>query len=342
MSIRRTTIALSLLGILVAAPQAAQADKETSIEIYKKGKKKYNLGDFAEAIPLFKQAYDEFEAPAYLYNIAQAYRQLDDCKKALFFYERFLAEKPGSSQEATIQGYVKTLKGECGDSASDPGALNEIDEPVKKPDGTESDDEVAVSNDSASADTSTTSTTVRKPALDTESGPLVAATAELGPAFFNIGEVVVPVSGTLRLGGAYSMKMGDISIEPGLSILLSNMAYEEAAGDSSLLFTSAFANVAASIPVASALRVGGELGLGLFRYGSLAQGNPFSTGGMEVDGATTSFGLRVGVTAEYSFSEALGFSLSPGYSYAGAGDELASDIGSISNFQLLGGVRYRL
>ena len=67
-----------------------------------------------------------------LYNIAQAYRQLNNCEKSLFFYERFLAEKPGSDQEATIKGYVLELKSECGAETSDGAVITEVDDPIKK------------------------------------------------------------------------------------------------------------------------------------------------------------------------------------------------------------------
>ncbi len=108
----------------------ALADKDASLATYAKGKREYNLGNFAEAIVAFKAAYKEYEAPAYLYNIAQSYRQLKNCKDALFFYQRYLTEDPNSKQASVIRGYVKELTAECGSPDSPPETTTETKDAV--------------------------------------------------------------------------------------------------------------------------------------------------------------------------------------------------------------------
>ncbi len=347
MQLRTALATATLFGLLSAAAAPSYADKDSSVEIYKRAKKKYNLGDFEQAIVLFKQAYDEFEAPAYLYNIAQAYRQLNNCPKALFFYERFLAEKPGSDQEATIKGYVTELRAECGTESTDPGVITEVDDPIKKPGGGttvaegQEGNETGGNTSNTSGDTGGGSAKIVKPiVIDEPRGPLVVASAEVGIALFQMGDVAVPVSPSLRLGAAYPISTGTLALEAGIAVVLSNMSYQEAMGDSSVLFSSYLVNARASYALSSLLRVGGELGIGLFRFASVEAGNPFTTNSSKEDAATT-VALRIGASAQYALSEDMDLSLSPAFEYAGAHEALAADIGSVTNVQLLGGLRYR-
>ena len=342
MIILRTALALAASSALLAAPlSSAFADKDKSVEIYKSAKKKYNLGEFEAAIALFKEAYDEFEAPAYLYNIAQAYRQLGNCKKSLFFYERFLAEKPGSDQEATIKGYVAELESECGEESSDAKMITEVDDPIKKPPppAPELGETGAVPASTVSAKTSGGAVTAG-PITDEPRGPLVVASAEVGLALFQMGEVSTPVAPTLRIGAAYPVLEGALRVDVGVNLLLSTMSYREAMGDSSVLFSSYLLNAGASYGLSEVLRIGGDVGVGLFRFAGVESGNPFTAGSSAQD-AHTSVALRLGASAQYALSEDMLLSLSPAFSYAGAHDELASDIGAVTNLQILTGVRYR-
>src|SRR5882762_11185944 len=75
----------------------ALAEPRTPEEWYKEGETQYNLGNFDRAADAFKQGFAlepvDSKKPAYLYNVAQAYRQANKCKDAAFFYKRYLALK---------------------------------------------------------------------------------------------------------------------------------------------------------------------------------------------------------------------------------------------------------
>ena len=62
--------------------------------MWEKEGRRNTVGNFDQAAESFKKAFEtesvESKKPAYLYNVAQAYRQGKDCKKAQFFYKRFL------------------------------------------------------------------------------------------------------------------------------------------------------------------------------------------------------------------------------------------------------------
>lgn len=85
---RAVVVAFALCSSLPAF-----ADEATARRDFDAGERAYNLGDFNKAVELFKKAYEEWPEPAFLFNIAQTYRQAGDCKQALFFYKRFLALK---------------------------------------------------------------------------------------------------------------------------------------------------------------------------------------------------------------------------------------------------------
>ena len=83
-----------VVGLTVALWSAtAFADEASARKKYDAGERAYNLGEFHKAVELFKEAYADWPEPAFLFNIAQTYRQAGDCKQALFFYKRFLALK---------------------------------------------------------------------------------------------------------------------------------------------------------------------------------------------------------------------------------------------------------
>lgn len=78
---------------------SAFADEVSARKTYDAGERAYNLGDFQKAVTLFKQAYEDWPEPAFLFNIAQTYRQAGDCKQAVFFYKRYLSLKLNDSKK---------------------------------------------------------------------------------------------------------------------------------------------------------------------------------------------------------------------------------------------------
>jgi tetratricopeptide (TPR) repeat protein len=99
--------ALAFAGTLTAAA----ADPAKAKQLYDDGEKSYNLGQFDKAIELFTKAYEEWPEPAFLFNIAQAYRQSGNCKQALFFYKRFLSLKENDSKKPIKPEVKKDVEG---------------------------------------------------------------------------------------------------------------------------------------------------------------------------------------------------------------------------------------
>ncbi len=340
--IRKSILLPSLLLCFSVAMPDAHADKDASKVHYAEAKKKYNLGEFDEAIELFKKAYSEHAAPAYLYNIAQAYRQSGNCPKALFFYERFLAEKPGLSQEGAIRGYVEALRKECPDDGSNVGALNEVDDPVAKPAPSaksEPSKQPHVADSAPEPKGDAEPTRVSKVAAVPRE-PLVRLGVEGGLAMVDMGDVITPATPELAVAANYIHALGSVELRAGARVALQNMPYEAMDGTANMRLTHYQATLGAAYPLGDALRVGGDVAVGMLGISDLEVGNPFSLGAAERAGDSAfAFGLRAEV--EYALASSIGLSGGLRYGTASVGENFAEDIASIGTLSVLGGARYR-
>ena len=108
-----------LFGALLLSTRLAWAgDPTTSDGWYEVGQTHFTLGEFDKAVDAFKKGFeletDDEKKPAYLYNIAQAYRQANDCKNSVFFYKRFIAMKANDAKKplkpelrTEVEGWIK-------------------------------------------------------------------------------------------------------------------------------------------------------------------------------------------------------------------------------------------
>lgn len=349
------------LALTLGAP-GVLADPETSRTLYQAGKRKYQLGDYDRAITLFKQAYEEQPAPAYLYNIAQAYRLEGNCPQALAYYRKFLAAKPDGALGGRVKGYITELEAKCKAAESDaakpptpesPGAGAGEAEAKAQPGSTDagaapeaggqpegSGVRVADAGEGEAASAGAAAQ-IEKPATAPPGPRFIAASAEGGVALFDLGDVVVPASPTLRLFAGYPLSLGPISLEPGVGVELSTMAYDDTAGDSTAMFATFVVGAQARMEVVSRLSVGVDGGVGLLRFSDLDEGNPFTEGGAARDGAASSLAVRAGLSAEYDVGMGLAAALTPGFVWASRTDDLREPISSITRLELLAGVRYR-
>ena len=95
---------LVLIAVLAAATRAyAEPDAKA---LYAEGEKLYSAGRYLDAAEKFRTAYEVDPDPAYLFNVAQAYRFGDDCTKAADFYHRFLAKVPAPPNEAKVRAWA--------------------------------------------------------------------------------------------------------------------------------------------------------------------------------------------------------------------------------------------
>ncbi len=120
------------------------------------------------------------------------------------------------------------------------------------------------------------------------------------------------------------------------------MGYDHSDGDATVTFTTALAGATTTYPLSDKIRAGGDLGLGLFRFSGLKMGNPFIAGSAEQSGAVNAFAMRLAAVAEYDIGNGLAAAFAPAYVIAVGASGLREEVSSISRFELMFGVRYRL
>jgi tetratricopeptide (TPR) repeat protein len=97
-------IAASSLGSVASAD-----DKETARREFLEGTRRYDLNEFGPALEAFKRAYMAYEDPAFLFNIAQCYRQLGDKPNAASFYRSYLRKVPDAPNREDVSATIATL-----------------------------------------------------------------------------------------------------------------------------------------------------------------------------------------------------------------------------------------
>jgi len=94
-----------------AQPTSPQAAEEEAKAKYQAGKQAFRLGEYDEAIELWKEAYRLKDNPAFLFNIGLAYREKGDLPRAVQFLENYLKDAPANaSNRAEVEARVKELK----------------------------------------------------------------------------------------------------------------------------------------------------------------------------------------------------------------------------------------
>lgn len=108
----RAALASVTAAIVIAttAHAAFAEDKAAARAAYAEGTKYYDLNNFEAALKSFEKAYWNYEEPAFLYNIAQCYRQLDRKQDAVKFYRSYLRKVPDAPNRADVERTIATLE----------------------------------------------------------------------------------------------------------------------------------------------------------------------------------------------------------------------------------------
>lgn len=370
--------ALLASALLLAARLAAAAPPPTTAEgWYSEGQTQYTLGNFDKAVEAFKKGFEletvEQNKPAYLYNIAQAYRQANDCKNAVFFYKRFLALKANDTvkplapeRKAEVDGWVKDGEA-CIKQQEDlrkgtpDGTVKPGDDGARKPD-------VTTTNPPQTGGNPTTTTTAAKPSdqhvatVTTDAGangnvgiiaPAPAAAPHLlslrvlgGATIVSAGDLKFPTQATGTLLAGYPLAINDkLSIEVGVALQYTPVPFDDMAGASvtGTMF-GAMANGGLRYAVAPKIGVRGDLGLGALVFSGLdATGNPFTQGGVGATGALTMFHARVAASADYLINDNLAVTLTPiAFGYSPAKSGFKDGISSLTSIDFMIGLGYRM
>ena len=109
---------LGLVGSVAAQPTPAQ-DEEAKAR-FTKGKTLIATGKFADAYREFEAGYQASPRPAFLFNMGEAARGMNDVPKARAAYEKFLAAEPNGPLADTARKRISELGPRIGPEAPPP------------------------------------------------------------------------------------------------------------------------------------------------------------------------------------------------------------------------------
>jgi hypothetical protein len=364
----RTLVLGSLLVPMLALAQPKSAD-----DWYKEGETQYNLGEFDKAADAFKQGYAletvESKKAAYLYNVAQAYRQGGKCKDSAFFYKRYLSlkdqdtAKPLSAQKRTevehfisdMEACAKSLEANAKktpDSTIPPGGSGDTGGSATptRPDttagaGSGSGKTVADNSDDGSdsddSDDNSVSAAVFPPPK------VLSARFEGGAAKISAGDLDVPIQASFGLIGGYPVFVQDkLEIDAGAAITFTPVPFQNTMtmAKKNASMTTVLADAGATYLVAPRIGLRADVGVGALIFGGISDaGNPFTDMGAPTSGALTMLAVRAGVSADYAITPNIYATVAPfAFTYSPAKSGLRSDIKSLTRMDFMVGVGYRM
>jgi tetratricopeptide (TPR) repeat protein len=113
-SLRVLTVAACLLaGPALRAAEPAAIPHAVDDEVGRHatlGQRHLEHGRYQEAIAEFRRAYELRADPRFLFDIAEAYRQMGIVERALFFYDRYLAGLPDAPDRDEVESKMAELE----------------------------------------------------------------------------------------------------------------------------------------------------------------------------------------------------------------------------------------
>jgi hypothetical protein len=359
---RKICIAILLL------PALAWAEPKTASDWYNEGENQYNLGAFDKAVDAFKQGFAlesvEGKKAAYLFNIAQSYRMANDCKNAFFFYKRFLAVKENDPKPLSpkmrkdVQDRINDLEA-CAHQADaiskkppnnlrpdDPGSDNKPATPADDPAHKEPGKTVAVAGEHGGEDDKGGEPETH--AVHPARPHVFMARVIGGGSKLSAGDTAIPVQAAFVVNAGYPISLSDkLMIDVGAAFSFTPVPYTNAmtqttpAENKTAQFFGLMANAGITYEVAPKIGIRGDLGLGALLIGNIS--NSLFTDMQPTSGTLAMFHVRVGLSAEYAVTPNFIVTVpSLAFSYSPPKDGLADDIKSITGFDFMLGVSYRL
>jgi hypothetical protein len=108
---RMLAIFAVMVLVLVAPGRAHADDDQQARDLFTQGNTFFDLGQFDKAIDAWQKGYQLKNDAGFLYNIAQAYRVMENAEKAIFFYKRYLANYPPKAHNrAEVEQKIEALQ----------------------------------------------------------------------------------------------------------------------------------------------------------------------------------------------------------------------------------------
>jgi hypothetical protein len=300
---RRSEIVAGLAAVAVAvlagadtSLRAQPAVDDEATPLFERGARLYSKGSYDEAIAEFEKAYQVAPSPILLFNIAQCHRHLGNKERALFFYHRYLEQKPRAPNRADVERHIAELDAAVEEErqANERLAASRV-HVVPRP-------QVVAASEPEPGDVRPPSWVVAAygaPAwvgfagrdLDTGSAVLFSATLA--------GSYVFPTRGPeLRVGA-----QGSFSLLP--------FTNGDTGGRETSLLWGGLVTGSCLFRASPHLKLGGGGGAGVLWWSGLRTGNPFTVDGGASTGPVPLPTLEVGLRLEYEVERRWFFALAP-------------------------------
>jgi tetratricopeptide (TPR) repeat protein len=107
---KKLIVVMVAVWAVTAVPLQAQANDAEAKEAYKKGRALYKAGKYAEAVVELKRAYALKPHPSLLRYMGDTYYKLNDARKAIEHYKKYLKEAPQAADKEKVEGKVRQLE----------------------------------------------------------------------------------------------------------------------------------------------------------------------------------------------------------------------------------------
>lgn len=352
---KRTWRLLFCASVLV--PVLASAEPRTAEEWYNEGETHYNLGDFDRAAEAFKQGYAvesvESKKAAYLYNVAQAYRQGKRCKDAVFFYKRYLSLKDQDTvkplraeRRAEIERWIAELQA-CEKEQAAALAQARSRSAAKTKARLPAQSNGSAGGQSDGSDSGGSGDENGDDGDDDEPSAPHRLSLRIGGGVgkIHIGPRNVPVQATFALFAGYPIAAGErLRIEVGVAGTLAPLPYAIDAVSKTALLSSALGDVGLTYQVTSRFGIRADAGAGVLIFSNMGErGNPFTIGAAPTTGALTMFAVRGALAVDFAITRNIAAIVTPlAFSYSPPKDGLLEEIASIYRFDFMVGLGFLL
>ncbi len=351
---RMLAIFAVIVMVLVAPGRAHADDAQQARDLFTQGNTFFDVGQFDKAIDAWQKGYQLKNDAGFLYNIAQAYRVMENAEKAIFFYKRYLANYPPKAHNrAEVEQKIEALQKQL----QQPDQAKQIPPPGPLGPGNP-----VPSTNPPPADTtppppsSWTGVTAPPSGTPTTATGDVAATAGIAP-----GETYVPprridlgaaigfdtwasgVQGSaapsfaLTLAGGYTFGATTSTVRFRLGLLFGYTFLQET--DSKDSFTSFLIDPTVEFRLAERVRLDVDLGIGVLSIGGLNANSALLANSMvTVKGTQALSEIRIGAGVEYQLTPMVALFAWPAIANSPKKQYFHADI---SRVELLAGVVFR-
>jgi hypothetical protein len=171
---------------------------------------------------------------------------------------------------------------------------------------------------------------------------MISARITGGGTKLTTGDFNVPVQATVAVLAGYPIPIDDrLTVEAGAAFTYTPVPFEMGMQSKSAHLIGLMANGGVSYEVIPKLALRGDLGVGA-RFCSWVSESLF-TGGAATSGALSMFHIRIGASADYAFTPNIVGTVTPvAFTYSPAKEGLREDITSITSFDFMLGIGYRM